>query len=82
MVPGLFTSVVIVLNWLRGNNIAIDCKNDDLVQIRMDEELTNRKQSLLLKWVTDKMEEAMSINVSYGGNQSYLLQILKEHQKK
>lgn len=41
VVPGLFTPMILGLNWLRENLILINCKENKLVEIKMEGELTN-----------------------------------------
>lgn len=82
VVPRLFTSVVIGLNWLRENNISINCKKSELVKIEMDKEVTNVGKQISNNVLRKQIEGAMEIKMRSENRQSPVIQLLQEHQRK
>lgn len=81
VVPGLFTSVVIGLNWLRKYNISINCRLNKLIQGRMDQEEVQEGVPALIQSEENQVEKVMKMGVQQGYQASCILRLLKKHQR-
>lgn len=83
VVPGLFTSLVLGLNWLRENLILILCKENRLVKEKDWEKLMEKEEKKINEDVriTQKREEKLATLTDNRQENSMIIQQLKEHQR-